>query len=480
MQNLWRTLTVLFRGDRHYQELDEEMQRHLELRARKMAASGISQEESYYAARKRFGNFNLLQEDCRSAWHLRTCDELRQDFVYAVRTLRRDWLFTLTTVLTLTLCIAANVSIFACIDALILRPLAVPHPHRLVQVIAHDIGDGSDMRAFCFPVFEGLTERAKSFQGMFTWHGTALSLGQGADAETVQAGVASGNAFRTLGVLPQAGRLFGPNDDTANAAPVAVVSDGFWRRRYGRSPSLIGSKIFVNRHPFTVIGVLPATFQGVSTATPVEMVIPFHSDADLHPQWDMLHTTRIWWINIFGRLRDGVSQTQAAAEIATLSHAVLKNIDVHGVDGSPFAKAKFDLASGAQGSREAIQRYDKPLYVLICVALAVLMIGCLNIANLGLARAVGRERDLSLRLTLGASRVRILRHLLMESLLLAFIGTIAGAAVAMVVCRTAAHFIRRGRNHSRSSADRVHRRNGHHRYCALRLASCYSRRAAAS
>lgn len=241
MQNVWRTLRVLFRGNRHYQELDEEMRLHLELRARKLAASGMTEEDSRYAARKQFGNINLLQEDCRETWHLRFLDELRQDFTYAVRTLRRDWLFSLTTVLTLTLGIAANASIFAFIDALILRPLSVPNPSRLVQLSAHDLSDGTNIPAFCFPIFEGLTERVMnaqpvsgvvrkvsgSFEGLFTWHGTALSLGKGIDAETVQAGVISGDGFRTLGIRPQAGRLFGPSDDTSAADAVAVVSDGF-------------------------------------------------------------------------------------------------------------------------------------------------------------------------------------------------------------------------------------------------------------
>ncbi|HEX4773542.1 MAG TPA: ABC transporter permease [Bryobacteraceae bacterium] len=441
MQNIWRTLNVLFRGRRQYHELDEEMRLHLELRARKLAASGMTEEESRYAARKRFGSINRLQEDCRAEWHLRFLDELRQDFTYAVRTLRRDWLFSLTTVLTLTLGIAANASIFAFIDALVLRPLSAPDPNRLVQLSAHDFSDGTNIPAFCFPVFEGLTQRAKSFQGLFTWHGTTLSLGQGVDAETIPAGVASGDAFRTLGIRPQTGRLFGPSDDTSTADAVAVVSEGFWSRRYGRSYSLIGRRILLDRHPFTVVGVLPASFQGMSTATPVDIVIPFHADAVLHPQWDMLHTTRIWWIGIFGRLRGGVSQAQATAEVRTLSHAVLENIDVHGVNGSPFSEARFTLTSAAQGSREAIQRYDKPLYVLICVAFSVLLIGCLNIANLLLARGVKRERDLSVRLTLGASRLRIVRHLVMESLLLSGIGTILGAALAIAVSRASAHFI---------------------------------------
>jgi predicted permease len=441
VQSIRRTLSVLFRGKRHYQELDEEMHLHMELRARKLAASGMTEEESRYAARKRFGNVNLLQEDCRESWHLRFLDELRQDVMYAARTLRRDWLFSLTTVLTLTLGIAANASIFAFIDALILRPLAVPNPDRLVQVIAHDAGGGADIPAFCYPVFEGMSQRVNTVQGLFTWHTTTLSLGKGADSETIPAGVASGGAFRTLGIRAQVGRLFGPGDDTPAAYSVAVVSDGFWNRRYGRSPSLIGRRILLDRQPFTVIGVLPKAFHGISTAIPVDAIIPFHADAGLHPQWDMLHRTSIWWLGVFGRLRDGVTQRQAAAEIQTLSHAVLEKIDLHGLDGSPFAKAKLDLASGAQGSRWGIERYDKPLYVLICVAFSVLLIGCLNIANLLLARAMKRERDLSLRLTLGASRMRLVRHLLMESLLLSIAGTALAATLAITVSRTAAHFI---------------------------------------
>jgi predicted permease len=442
MQNLLRTLHVLFQGKRHYQDLDEEMRLHMELRARKLAASGLNPDDATHAARRGFGSIARLQEDCRRSWSgLRFLDELRQDFVYAARTLRRDWLFSATAIITLTLGIAANTAVFAFIDALILRPLPVPDPQRLVQLSSRDLTTRSETPAFCFPIFEGVAQRAKSFQGLFTWNSTQFSIGQGADAETVAAGVASGEAFRTLGIRAQAGRLFGPSDDTSSASPVTVVSDSFWNRNYGHSSSMLGRRIFLDRHPFTIIGVLPRDFTGIMTGQVVDIVIPFHTNAALHPQWDMLHTTRIWWMNIFGRRRDRVSQAAALAEVQALSRPVLQSLGITEVSGNPLSKTTFALASAAQGGREAIARYDQPLYFLISVALAVLLIGCLNVANLLLARTVSREREISVRMTLGASRFRVIRHMVTESLLLSGAGTILGAALAIWVSRAAAHFL---------------------------------------
>lgn len=448
MRRLIRFLTAWFTSQRQYAELTEEMNLHMELRARKLGQQhGLSQTDAASAARKRFGNSLQLHEECREAWGARRFDELLRDLIYAGRMLRRNPLFTFASVLTLALGIAANTAIFAFIDALILRPLPVPHADRLALLTMHEWTEGVDMPAFCYPAFQAIAGRAHSLQGLFVFTSSDFALGWGADAHRVPGSVASGSYYATLGRAPFLGRFFGANDDVSNAPPVAVLSYRGWLHEFSADRSVIGRTIHLDGHPFTIVGVEPRGFPVLEIGTTPEITIPFHANAMLHPQWDMLHTTSMWWLSLCGRLRPGVTMAQANAEMNAITGAVMDSLhmNVNAIDfndvHSTHPKQTFGATAGEHGNRTMVQRFDKPLYVLICISLVVLGIGSLNIANLLLSRATARERELAVRLALGAGRRRIIRQLLTESLLLSGLGTVTGVLLAIVITRFAGQLL---------------------------------------
>src|SRR5579884_2035629 len=362
-----------------------------------------------------------------------------QDLRFALRMLRKSPLFAISALLTLALGIGANTAIFTLLDDLLLRPLPVAEPDRLVQLV---LRSDQTSTVFSFPALAAIQQRTKTLTGLFTWNNTSLSLGWGVDARRVNAAVASGQAYQTLGITAQAGRLFGRNDDSPTATAVAVISDHFWTTEFHRDPKIIGRNITLDRHTFTIVGVTPKNFTGVFVGSAPDVTIPFHANAALHPKWDMEHTTRIWWLAILGRLQPGISMAQAEAESHTISQNVLQSL----VPASTPAEKEFlrqTLGVRPGGRRDGFlaARYTKPLFVLIAVSGLVLLIACVNLANLMLARAAQREKELSVRLALGASRARLVRQLLTESLLLSFAGAILGAGFAAWGLHVAAKFL---------------------------------------
>ena len=443
----WRKWRGLFEAHRQYEEIAEELELHLELRARKLRASGLTQEEANTAARKRLGRTISIQEDCRAAWGATWLDGFRQDASYAFRMLRRNWVFSTAAVLTLTLGIAANAAVFAFIDALILRPLPIHNPQSLVMLTLHEWQEGRDLSSISYPAFEQMAQRLNSVQGLFTWNESQLTLGWGSGAHTLVAGVASGAYYQTLGVNPLIGRFFRPSDDTASAPLVAVLSYAMWQQEFAGASSVLGRKIHLNGHLFSVVGVEPRGFPILQVGTTPELTIPIHADAALHKSWDILHSNVVWWLSVFGRLPPGATLSGANAEALALTKPVLDSIHfkLDDLDLSAFHAAAprqtFGVISGMHGNREFIAHFDKPLYVLICIALAVLGIGSLNVANLLLARAVARERELAVRLALGAGRMRLIRQMMTESLLLSVLGAALGAVLASWSTHAAKHLI---------------------------------------
>ena len=353
----------------------------------------------------------------------------RQDVLYALRILRGNPIFTLSAVLTLALGIGANTAIFTLLDNLLLRPLPVRDPGTLMQIGIR--GQAEDV--FCYPALTAIQQRSKTIEGLFTWIGSDYSLGWGVDARSINGANASGAVYKTLGIKAQAGRLFNEGDDTDSAAPVAVISDRFWQSEYHRNPAAIGQTLLLDRHPFTIIGVTPRSFLGIFAGAAPAITIPIHASARLHPKWDMLHQKNTWWLPIFGRLAPGATMAQAQAEMKVISPRVLKDIDpgVDGDDAKEYFQQSLYVMPAGSGDGWLAKRYAKPLSVLIGVSALLLLIACVNLANLMLARAAARSKEMSVRLAVGASRPRLIRQLLTESLLLSFSGAILGAFFAM-------------------------------------------------
>ncbi len=433
MRQLWQRLQFLFHRRRLEADLDEEMRLHRELRAQKL---GDPQ-----AAQRRFGNTTRLKEDSREAWTWPLLESVAQDIRYAARVLKNSPVFTISAVATLALGIGANTALFTLINALLLTPLPIHEPNRLMQL---STDRETAPTAFCYRALEGLAPRTKTLEGLFTWYATDLSGGQSVDKQTLHGAVASGNAFRTLGIHPEIGRFFTPQDDSPQSPLVAVLSDHLWQSRFNRNPDALGKTIVLDRHPFIILGVLPKNFYGMSMGENPNFVIPIHAAALLDPQHDVLHETNNWWLPIFGRLKPGVSMLQANAELRVLSRSVFQTIAPDGLSPSEarqFFSQTLLVISGAKGPQFVADQYRQPLLILIAISGLVLLVACINIASLLLARAAARSREISVRLAVGAARWRIIRQLLTESFLLSTLGATVGALLAWAALPLIARFL---------------------------------------
>lgn len=427
-----RRLRFLFTRHRFNSDLEEEMRLHRELRAKKLGDSD--------AAQRRFGNNLRLQEESRDAWGWTWLESIAQDILYASRVLKRSPVFTTSAILTLALGIGANAALFTLVDALLLKPLPVHDPNRLVQLSSDRVEAPS---AFCYRALESVAQSTKTLKGLFTWYWTSLSLGRSADARTVFGAVASGHAFQTLGIHPQIGRFFTPEDDE-HSPFVAVLSDRFWQREFNRDPRAVGKTILLDRHRFLILGVEPKSFLGMSIGETSDVIIPIHASALLHPQKDILHEVNNWWMPIFGRLKAGVSMQQANAEMRVLSRPVFQSVVPAGLspaDTREYIAQSLLVVPGSRGSRFTADTYRQPLLILIAISGLVLLVACVNIASLLLARAAVRSREISVRLAVGAPRWRVIRQLLTESILLSLLGTLLGAFLAWCSIRLAVGFL---------------------------------------
>lgn len=425
----WRRLVYLARKERFDRELEEEMRLHRELRAGKIAAEGMPQAEADAAARKRFGNATLASERSRDAWSWAWLERTAQDVRYAARQLRRSPLFTATAILTLALGVGANAAIYTVMDALLWRPLAVQEPDRLAEIGLQTTIFNSN---FSYPAFDTLRRSVKGATGLFTWNGTTLGEGWGADAHPIEAAAASGDVFLTLGIQPELGRLFGPEDDTGGAPMVCVLSDAFWRGRFHASRGVIGTTMLLDRKPVSVVGVLPPAFFGVVAGEEPKLVLPIHAAAALNPEVNQLTSSQSWFLSIYGRLRPGVGIAQLRAEVRALTKPVLGNSDMTWMDfeGRQTKTAWLDarLAPGGNPERGEILR---DLMVAVgAVSALLLLAACINLATLLMARGATREREISLRAALGANRARLVRQLFTETFLLVLLGSAVGIAFA--------------------------------------------------
>ncbi len=419
-------ITRWFERKRLDRELAAEMKEHLAERVEELMEAGESEQDAIASARRQFGNVTQQQEESREVWGWNGLEQIAQDARFAGRMLRKSPLLTVAAILTLTLGIGANTAIFTLIDKLLLRPLPVRDPERLVQLVEGK----SESTIFGYIALPAIEQRSKTLEQLFTWSNTQLQSGWGADARVLSGAVASGNVYRALGLHAQIGRLFGPADDAPGAPAVAVLSDRYWESEFHRDPKVIGRKLTLERHPFTVIGVTPGDFQSVFAGAAPVITIPFRINSDLHPKWDMLHTRRMRWLSILGRLKPGVTMAAAQAELAVLTPQITEATTEPGAPIDPAEDRFFSVRSGATGTSWNSQEFRKALFVLVAVSGLVLLIACVNLANLLMARAAAREKELSVRVALGAGRGRLIRQLLTESLLLSSVGALLGIGFA--------------------------------------------------
>ena len=428
-------------------EVDTELAFHLEMRERQLIAAGMDPQAARQEALRQFGDMHSVRDFCvtldedreRAMKRANRVEELGQDLRYAFRTLRRNPAFTAVVVLTLALGIGANTAIFTLIDAVILRHIPVRHPEELVAIgntaRVGSLSQGSPRAdLLSYPLYRDLRERNTLVSGLVASGRTGrldLRIGAAGEPQHPRGRFVSGNYFQVLGVPAQAGRTFdGSEDATIGGAPVVVISDGYWTRRFDREPSAVGKTITINGAGFTIVGVAPADYSGEIVGQITDMWIPITMQHVVMPNQKMLEDRNSDFILALGRLKPGVSLDQAKTGFTTLIHRALADNATKDYPVKVAREEEIFVSSGAKGFSGVRMRYTVPLYTLMVGVALVLLIICANVANLLLARAVARSREMGIRIAIGAGRSRIVRQLLTECAVLAVLSAAAGLLVS--------------------------------------------------
>ncbi len=380
---------------------------------------------------------------------------LLQDLRFAFRTLRKSPLFTTVAVFSLALGIGANTAIFSLINQLILRLLPVSHPEELVLLTSRGqhYGSNTGSNAISYPMYQDFRDKNQVFSGMFCRYGTTMSLSAEGHTELVSGELVSGNYFPVLGVGAALGRIFTASDDLYQGShPLAVLSYSFWKTRFAGDRSVLGRRIMLNGYPFTIVGVSREGFDGVEPGTAPQVRIPMMMKREVTPgPWYSLNDRRGRFVQAFGRLKPGVTLEAAKAGLQPLFHQILRME----VQEKEFAKATeytrqqflkmwMDVLPAANGRSFLRRQFANPLLALMAVVALVLLIACSNVANLLIARAAARQKEIAVRLALGASRGRLILQLIEESVLLSAAGGLAGLGLAVLMVKTLIGFLPTG------------------------------------
>lgn len=436
---------AIFRRGAVEQELDDELRFHIERQADELERRGLARDEALRQARVAFGGLEPMKEATRDAHGTGLLESVLQDLRYAFRVLRREPGFTIAVVLILGLGIGANVSTFSVMNALMLRPLPVPHAEQLVIIgdpdsVGSNWHGSPEYRYVSYPVYQDVRDRNHALSGLYAsgnLNTPDVVFGDGGGAvEHPRLRAITGNFFSVLQVPALAGRTITADDDrVGKGAPVIVISHGYWQRRFGADRAVVGRNLIVNGQSLTIVGVTPPSFEGDVVGLTVDGWVPMAIVQGLQPT-TAPPTDRAWsWLQMMGRLAPGVSLERARSELASI---VADSIRTHAT-GDTLTEFEHDLKeepirveSGWRGFSHDRRAYGPALTVVMSAVALVVLIVCANVTNLLIVRGVVRAREMTVRITLGASRARLVRQLLTESVLLAAAGGALGLYVARI------------------------------------------------
>jgi predicted permease len=422
-------------------DLDRELRYHFDRRVADLTGAGVPERDAKRQVALEIGGFPQVQEEVRDVWLTRWMRDFVYDLRFSARSFLRTPSFTATTVLSLALGIGATTAIYSLVDQVILHALPVRQPERLVLVdwegdmVAYGFGSYNLMS---YPLCRDLQQQNRIFDGVLCRAATTVNLSTGAESKPVAAEIVSGSYFPTLGVGAALGRVLGEEDDrTPGASPLVVLAYDFWKTQLGSDPAVVGRKILVNQNPMTVVGVAAPAFRGIDVGEVPALWIPASMAGQAIPDFKKLDDRRTRWMQILGRLRDGMKPEQAQAGLQPWFKTMLEE-DLR-LPGFPkitperrqrFLASSLSLTPAPQGHSSLRRRLSQPLWVLFAATAVLMGLACLNVAGLFLARGSARGREISTRLALGASRGRIGRQLLADSVLLALVGGSLGVALA--------------------------------------------------
>ncbi len=434
----WKVrMRALFQRTAVESEMEDELRDHLERQAQKHVAAGVPREEAARRARLELGGLERTREECRDARGTRLLESVAQDVSFAVRTLRKNPGYAAVAILSLALGIGANAAIFSLMDAVLLSRLPVRHPEELVMISSFDAQSHPE-RSFSYPMYRDLRDQNQVFDGVIARAGVDMNLNYRGVTEKVYSELVSGNYYEVLGVRPYIGRLFSQQDDAPDAPPVAVFSYGFWQRRFGGDPAIVGQSILLNENPIIVIGVAAPGFYGTNLERNADVRVPMIlTPVFRRGPWDRMESRSHQWLDLMARRKPGVSLAQAQASLEVLFHQILAGEERQLPAGATefqrqqYLARRIQLLPGGQGQAQLQREMRQPLILLFAITGMVLLILCANLANLSLARAAARGQEVAVRRALGAGRVRLARQWLTESVLISLAGAVASALVAV-------------------------------------------------
>jgi putative ABC transport system permease protein len=425
MRTIIRRLLYVLRHTQHDTDLREEIESHRAMTQQRLEASGVAPDVARSESRRSLGNVTLAREDARTVWVWPWLDALRMDVGYAFRALRRNPAFACAVIVVTSLGIGATTSVFGLLDALVLEPLPVQRPERLVYF-------GSP--SFSYPVFTEVRARGQEiFSDVAAWNLESVHVDYHGELEPAEILMASGTFYSTLGITAAVGRTFTPEDDRIGGGAqglVAVLSYAAWQRRFGGDPSAIGRTVRIDRQPFTIIGVAPRGFFGVAAGLAPEITIPLTATASARS----LSSTTSAWLHFICRLRDGLTYEQADRVLQRQWALILEATTNPGMPAdrrATYQSRTTRLEPGYAGFSRVRNQFAEPLWMLLGLVGLLFTIGCASAANLLLARGVERQKELAVRVAIGASRGRLVRQFITEAVVWTTIGALAGLMLAM-------------------------------------------------